>query len=90
MHPNSQMIHIGCDEVVLTNSHRECSTTSMSIYERYLDHIKRVVQIVHRIRPGIRILIWDDILRNEQSSTHHNSVKTSITFFTSPRSSFSS
>lgn len=90
MHPHSQMIHIGCDEVVLTDSHRECSRTSMNTYERYLAHIERVVQIVHRIRPGIRVLIWDDILRNEQSSTHHNSVKTSIILFMSPRSSFPS
>jgi hypothetical protein len=26
-------------------------------------HVRRVVDIVRKIRPGIRILIWDDILR---------------------------
>lgn len=77
MHPNSHMIHIGCDEVVLTNAHRDCSRASMSTYERYLVHIERVVQIVQKIRPGIRVLIWDDILRNHQSSTHQHSVKMS-------------
>ncbi|CAF4292351.1 unnamed protein product, partial [Adineta steineri] len=33
-------------------------------------HIRRIVDIVRKIRPGIRILIWDDILRG--SSFIHN------------------
>jgi hypothetical protein len=37
MHPNSNIIHIGCDEVTLTNSHHQCQTTKMSIFERYIE-----------------------------------------------------
>ncbi|CAF4024949.1 unnamed protein product, partial [Rotaria sordida] len=29
-------------------------------------HIQRIVNIVHQIRPGIRVLIWDDILRHDE------------------------
>jgi len=30
----------------------------------FSSHIQRVVSIVRKIRPGIRVLIWDDILRH--------------------------
>jgi len=66
MHPNSNIIHIGCDEVILTNSHPQCRETVMDIPDRYIDHVKRVVNIVRKIRPGIRILIWDDVIRSDQ------------------------
>ncbi|CAF0848574.1 unnamed protein product [Rotaria sordida] len=66
MHPNSNIIHIGCDEVTLTNSHPKCQEISMDVPERYINHVKRVVSIVQKIRPGIRILIWDDVIRSEQ------------------------
>ena len=36
MHPNSDIIHIGCDEVVLAASHPQCRETSMDIPERYI------------------------------------------------------
>ncbi len=36
MHPNSNIIHIGCDEVSLTYSNSQCQTTQMSTYERYI------------------------------------------------------
>ncbi|CAF3682133.1 unnamed protein product [Rotaria sordida] len=66
MHPNSNIIHIGCDEVTLTNSHPKCQEISMDVPERYINHVKRIVSIVQKIRPGIRILIWDDVIRSEQ------------------------
>ena len=28
--------------------------------------MKRVVNIVRKIRPGIRVLIWDDVIRSDQ------------------------
>lgn len=37
MHPNSNIIHIGCDEVVLTNMHPECRETSMDFPRRYIE-----------------------------------------------------
>jgi aryl carrier-like protein len=37
MHPNSNIIHIGCDEVILTNSHPQCREKWMDIPERYIE-----------------------------------------------------
>jgi len=37
MHPNSNIIHIGCDEVRLTDHHAQCSATHMSKSERYIE-----------------------------------------------------
>ena len=36
MHPNSNIIHIGCDEVVLTNTHPQCQDDTMDMSERYI------------------------------------------------------
>ncbi|CAF3812291.1 unnamed protein product [Rotaria magnacalcarata] len=66
MHPNSNIIHIGCDEVSLKYSNPACNEASTSISEQYVNHIRRIVDIVHKIRPECRILIWDDILRADQ------------------------
>ncbi|UJR33027.1 hypothetical protein I4U23_020486 [Adineta vaga] len=66
MHPYSNTIHIGCDEVILTNSHPNCREIQMDISQRYVEHVKRVANIVRRIRPAIRILIWDDVIRGDQ------------------------
>lgn len=37
LHPNSNIIHIGCDEVVLTNSHPECRESMMDTSQRYIE-----------------------------------------------------
>ena len=37
LHPNSNIIHIGCDEVILTNSHPQCRDAYMDIPERYIE-----------------------------------------------------
>ena len=37
LHPNSNMIHIGCDEVILTNSHPQCQEKWMDVPERYVE-----------------------------------------------------
>jgi len=47
----------------------------------YLSHIQRVVSIVRKIRPGIRILIWDDVLRNDQLISNQILVKFHLNFF---------
>lgn len=36
MHSYSNIIHIGCDEVVLTNSHPQCRDNWMDTPERYV------------------------------------------------------
>ncbi|CAF3710579.1 unnamed protein product [Rotaria sordida] len=66
MHLDSNIIHIGCDEVILKYSNPACPETDRSISEIYINHIQRIVNIVRKIRPGIRILVWDDILRIDQ------------------------
>ncbi|CAF4539694.1 unnamed protein product, partial [Rotaria sp. Silwood2] len=66
MHLDSNIIHIGCDEVILKYSNPACPETDMSISEIYINHIRRIVNIVRKIRPGIRVLVWDDILRIDQ------------------------
>ncbi|CAF1335484.1 unnamed protein product [Rotaria sp. Silwood1] len=72
MHPDSNIIHIGCDEVILKYSNSACPETDMSISAIYINHIRRVVDIVRKIRPGIRILVWDDILRIDQFINNQN------------------
>lgn len=37
MHPNSNIIHIGCDEVVLANLHPQCREASMDFPTRYIE-----------------------------------------------------
>lgn len=37
MHPDSKIIHIGCDEVALQNFHEQCNVKHMSIQERYIE-----------------------------------------------------
>jgi len=37
LHPNSNIIHIGCDEVVLTNSHPECRDSMVDTSQRYIE-----------------------------------------------------
>jgi hexosaminidase len=37
MHPNSNIIHIGCDEVVLTNTHPLCRDAFADIPTRYIE-----------------------------------------------------
>jgi len=37
MHPNSNIIHIGCDEVMLTNSNSQCQEIKMSVSEKYIE-----------------------------------------------------
>ncbi|CAF1299656.1 unnamed protein product, partial [Rotaria sordida] len=75
MHPNSNKIHIGCDEVMLNNVHDECYIKQMKKSERYIDHIQCIVNIVHQIRPGIRVLIWDDILRHDEFTKNDKLVR---------------
>jgi len=29
-------------------------------------HVKRIVGIIRKLRPGMRILIWDDVIRGDQ------------------------
>lgn len=36
-----------------------------NLYYSFFSHVKRVVNIVRKYRPTIRILIWDDVIRSD-------------------------
>ena len=68
LHPRCPCIHVGCDEVW----HLAKGPESREAMERerltpnglFLRHLARVVDLVHLIRPGMRVLFWDDMLRS--------------------------
>lgn len=37
MHPYSNIIHIGCDEVTLTNAHPQCRDSWVDVPQRYVE-----------------------------------------------------
>ncbi|CAF1179632.1 unnamed protein product, partial [Didymodactylos carnosus] len=66
LHPNINTIHIGCDEVSPMNVHPKCRDDNIGNPERYIQHVRRIVNVILKIRPGMRILIWDDVIRSDQ------------------------
>ena len=49
------LICAGCDEVKFLPSPED---------ETYLNHVSKVANYIHRKRPHLAVLIWDDVLRN--------------------------
>ena len=43
-----------------------CHVRTSMISLHSSSHVKRMVNIVQKHRPGIRVLIWDDVIRGEQ------------------------
>lgn len=41
-------------------------------------HVKRVVNIVRKFRPGMRVLIWDDVIRGDQFVNNEKLVSDTI------------
>ena len=68
LHPDCPAIHLGGDEVWhLAKSHHSQQTLArlgLSPLGLYLRHMRKVVDYVQEIRPGLRMLIWDDMLRS--------------------------
>nr|CAI5865720.1 unnamed protein product [Callosobruchus analis] len=74
LHPKSEMIHIGADEVYYLGTCSRCKEymheKNLSKNQLYLEHVSNVVKIVHKLNPKLRILMWDDQLRTFTESFH--------------------
>ncbi|XP_017779185.1 PREDICTED: hexosaminidase D-like [Nicrophorus vespilloides] len=67
-HSNIQYIHIGADEVwhmgMCPSCIRRVQSNKYGKASLYLDHITEVAQYIKDNYPNLRIIIWDDMLRN--------------------------
>lgn len=67
-HPKAKAIHIGCDEVFHVGSCNRCYDRMLkhgwSKVRLFLDHIVTVAKHIKQTYPGVKVLIWDDLLRN--------------------------
>jgi len=67
VHTSLSTIHIGCDEVWclgqsgLTRQHLE--TTGKSVTEVFLEHTAMVATTARQMKPGVKVLVWDDMMR---------------------------
>lgn len=67
-HPNVQYIHIGADEVwhmgLCPSCERRIQTCKNGKADLFLEHIMNVAQFIKDHYPNLKIIIWDDMLRN--------------------------
>ncbi|GLV34793.1 uncharacterized protein CBL_09274 [Carabus blaptoides fortunei] len=67
-HPDIQYIHIGADEVWHLGLCPECSRKAQSSKHGkaslFLDHVTSVAQYIKDNFPNLKIIMWDDMLRN--------------------------
>lgn len=67
-HPDIQYIHIGVDEIWHMGICPDCSRKALSSkhgkISLFLDHVTSVAQYIKDNFPNLRIIIWDDMLRN--------------------------
>ncbi|KAJ8932793.1 hypothetical protein NQ314_014497 [Rhamnusium bicolor] len=67
-HPESKLIHIGADEVYYLGMCDRCTDTmlkyNLSKNLLFLEHINNIIDVINRIYPHIRILMWDDQFRS--------------------------
>nr|XP_022912510.1 hexosaminidase D-like [Onthophagus taurus] len=62
LHPNSDYLHIGCDEVFQMG---ECEICRSQLHENlFLNHIKKISTSIHQKYPNLQLIIWDDMLRH--------------------------
>ena len=66
-HTGLKYLHIGCDEVwCLGQSERAreyMEKKSLTLTDLYLDHVSGVCSLAREMVPGLRILVWDDMMR---------------------------
>ncbi|XP_067005152.1 hexosaminidase D [Anabrus simplex] len=71
-HPDIQYFHIGADEVwhmgLCPTCVRRMENSKHGRAQLYLDHIIAVVQFIRDNYPSLRIIMWDDMLRNIDSA----------------------
>ncbi|XP_017775261.1 PREDICTED: hexosaminidase D-like [Nicrophorus vespilloides] len=67
LHPKSKYLHIGCDEVFQMG---ECELCRLELHDNlFLRHVQNVANLVMEKRAGIKVIIWDDMLRHLSSQT---------------------
>lgn len=66
-HPNLTTIHIGCDEVWTlgqsTDTVEYMEKMGASITDVFLDHTTKVVRMVKQRVAGVKVMVWDDMMR---------------------------
>ncbi|KRT78900.1 glycoside hydrolase [Oryctes borbonicus] len=71
-HPDIQYLHIGADEVWHLGSCPTCTKRVQSSKHGkaalYLEHVTEVAQYIKENYPNLKIIIWDDMLRNIDES----------------------
>lgn len=69
--PNFTHLHIGCDEVYRMGECMRCKSKDRN--ELFLSHVRTVARFVRRRWPHIKVVIWDDMLRQIQLGDLQNS-----------------
>ncbi|CAG0913464.1 unnamed protein product [Notodromas monacha] len=60
-HYNVSRLHLGMDEVYLLGTCSKCR--ERNVHDLFLDHVSTIVDHVEEKYPGVKSLIWDDMLR---------------------------
>ena len=67
-HPGLSRLHIGCDEVwCLGQSDRarhHMEKLGLTATDLYLDHVSGVCDLARQMVAGLRVLVWDDMMRS--------------------------
>lgn len=72
LHPDSTIIHIGCDEVRLRNAHQKCRSTAFSISEQYVRYARRELNVPSRY-PFMSLQACSTCCRHRsENSTRHS------------------
>ncbi len=76
-HPEANFIHIGGDEVWhLAKGERSKvlmeNRPDLNPEKLYLCHMEKVYNMIKALRPNIKVLFWDDMLRNADLEYHVN------------------
>merc|ERR1719300_1889565 len=67
-HSDLNTIHLGCDEVwslgqsLATQEYME--KMSVTVTDIFLDHVTSVANIAKTLVPGVKVMVWDDMMRN--------------------------
>ncbi|KAL7860386.1 hypothetical protein AOLI_G00167350 [Acnodon oligacanthus] len=83
-HPEARFFHIGADEVyelgTSEDSKRWLEKNNGDVGALYLSHVSKVCHLVTEMRPGMKMIIWDDVMRKISVPTLRNSDVTKLAF----------
>lgn len=69
--PNFTHIHIGCDEVYRMGECSRCKNKNRN--ELFLSHVRTVSSFIQKKWPHLKVVIWDDMLRQMELLDLQNS-----------------